>query len=82
MCLALSCSAEHTKRLGAIVAADFHIKAAEVIYDFRAIGEALRKQRIDDWSQPKKDEPASPKAAEPAIPDWMLDPFGGWVGGY
>jgi hypothetical protein len=43
---------------------------------------ALRKRRIDDWWQPKKDEPASPKAAELAIPDWMLDPFGGWVGGY
>jgi hypothetical protein len=52
-----------------------------IIYDFRAIGEALRKQRIDDWWQPAKPEP-EPKAAEPEIHDWMLDPFGGWVGGY
>jgi hypothetical protein len=24
-----------------------------IIYDFRAIGGALRKQRIDDWWQPE-----------------------------
>jgi hypothetical protein len=51
-----------------------------IIYDFRAIGEALRKQRIDDWWQPAK--PELEPAPEPAIPDWTLDPFGGWVGGY
>jgi len=37
-----------------------------IIYDFKAIGGALRKQRIDNWWQPKKDEPA-PKAPEPAL---------------
>jgi hypothetical protein len=36
-----------------------------IIYDFKAIGETLRKQRIDDWWQPAKPEP-EPKAAEPA----------------
>ena len=42
LCLALSCSAEHTKRLGAIVAADFHIKAAEALEDIeRRFGEAI-----------------------------------------
>jgi hypothetical protein len=35
-----------------------------IIYDFKAIGGALRKQRIDDWWQPAKPEP-EPKAAEP-----------------
>ena len=43
-----------------------------IIYDFKAIGGALRKQRIDDWWQPAKPEP---KATEPEIPDWMFDPF-------
>jgi hypothetical protein len=28
-----------------------------IIYDFKAIGAALRKQRIDDWWQPAKPEP-------------------------
>jgi hypothetical protein len=44
------------------------------IYDFKAIGGVLRKQRIDDWWQPAKPK-AEPKAAEPEILDWMLDPF-------
>jgi len=35
------------------------------IYDFKAIGGALRKQRIDDWWQPAKPDP-EPKVAEPA----------------
>ena len=43
-----------------------------IIYDFKVIGGALRKQRIDDWWQPAKPEP---KATEPEIPDWMFDPF-------
>ena len=30
-----------------------------IIYDFKAIGGALRKQRIDDWWQPEKPEPES-----------------------
>jgi hypothetical protein len=51
-----------------------------IICDFRAIGEALRKQRIDDWWQPAKPEP-EPQATEPER-DWMVDPFGGWLGGY
>jgi hypothetical protein len=50
-----------------------------IIYDFRAIGGALRKQRIDDWWQPAKPEP---KAAEPVQPflrsGWCdVDAFGG-----
>ena len=28
-----------------------------IIYDFKAIGGALRKQRIDDWWWPGKSEP-------------------------
>jgi hypothetical protein len=28
-----------------------------IIYDFKAIGGALRKQRIDDWWRPAKSEP-------------------------
>ena len=44
-----------------------------IIYDFKAVGGALRKQRIDDWWQPAKPEP-EPKATEPEIPDWMFDP--------
>ena len=45
-----------------------------IIYDFKAIGGALRKQRIDDWWQPAKPEP-EPSAAEPsASKDWF-DPF-------
>jgi hypothetical protein len=35
----------------------------EIIYDFRAIGGTLRKQRLDDWWQPAKLEP-EPKSAE------------------
>jgi hypothetical protein len=45
-----------------------------IIYDFKAIGGALRKQCIDDWWQPAKPEP-EPNAAEPEIPDWMFDRF-------
>jgi hypothetical protein len=33
-----------------------------IIYDFKAIGGALRKQRLDDWWQPAMLEP---KAGEP-----------------
>ena len=39
---------------------------AAIIYDFKAIGGALRKQRIDDWWQPAKPEP---KAVEPITSD-------------
>jgi hypothetical protein len=45
-----------------------------IIYGFKAVGGALRKQRIDDWWQPAKPEP-EPKAAELKISDWMFDPF-------
>jgi hypothetical protein len=43
-----------------------------IIYDFKAIGGALRKQRIDDWWQPAKPErnPAEPIASED-----LFDPF-------
>jgi len=36
---------------------------SEIIYDFRAIGAMLRKQRLDDWWQPAKPEP-EPKSAD------------------
>jgi hypothetical protein len=39
---------------------------SEIIYDFRAIGTRLRKQRWDDWWQPAKPEP-EPKSAEPRL---------------
>jgi hypothetical protein len=49
-----------------------------IIYDFKAVGRTLRKQRIDDWWQPAKPEPA-PKwqeaAEQVAAGDWF-DPFG------
>jgi len=35
-----------------------------IIYHFKAIGGALRKQRLDDCWQPAKPEP-EPKTAEP-----------------
>jgi len=45
-----------------------------MIYDFRAIGGTLRRQRLDDWWQPAKLEP-EPPAAEPRVDqkeDWRL----------
>ena len=48
---------------------------AAIIYDFTAIGGALRKQRIDDWRQPAKPEP-EPQAVEPITSDDSFDPFG------
>jgi hypothetical protein len=55
-----------------------------IIYDFRAIGGALRKQRADDWWQPAK---PGPKAAEPLadplvshgrrLTEDFYDPFAG-----
>ena len=49
-----------------------------VICDFKAIGGALREQRIDDWWQPARPEP---RAAEP-VSDDASDPFGrfNWEG--
>jgi hypothetical protein len=47
---------------------------SEIIYDFRAIGDALRRQRLDDWWQPAKPEPEL-QAAEPGLDregDWSL----------
>jgi hypothetical protein len=57
-----------------------------IIYDFKAIGGALRKQRIDDW-WPAKPEPESArdrlaKKIKADIESASADPFGGWVGGY
>ena len=37
---------------------------SEIIYDFRAINETLRRQRLDDWWEPAKLEP-DPQVAEP-----------------
>jgi hypothetical protein len=48
-----------------------------IIYDFKAIGGTLLKQRIDDWWKAAKPEP-EPKAAEPMVDDAWCDPFG-WV---
>jgi hypothetical protein len=48
-----------------------------IIYDFKAIGGTLRKQRLDDWWQPAKPEP-EPKPVEPMAKDAWYDPFG-WV---
>jgi hypothetical protein len=45
---------------------------AAIIYDFKAIREALRKQRIDDWWQPEKPEP---KADQRIANDDFCDPF-------
>jgi hypothetical protein len=46
-----------------------------IVYDFKTIGGALRKQRIDDWWQPAKPEP---KAAEPITNHDWYDLFGGF----
>jgi hypothetical protein len=37
---------------------------SEIIYDFKAIGGTLRRQRLDDWWQPAKLE-LGPQAAKP-----------------
>jgi hypothetical protein len=39
---------------------------SEIIYDFRAIGGTLRRQRLDDWWQPANPEP-EPQAAKPLL---------------
>jgi len=47
---------------------------SEIIYDFKAIGGTLRRQRLDDWWQPAKPEPV-PQAAKPRLDrkgDWGL----------
>jgi hypothetical protein len=47
-----------------------------IICDFKAIGGALRKQRIDDWWRPAKPEP-EPRAAKAVVDnDAWYDPFG------
>jgi hypothetical protein len=47
-----------------------------IIYDFKAIGGTMRKQRIDYWWQPAKPEP-EPKGVEPiASEDWLADLIG------
>ena len=39
---------------------------AAIVYDFKAIGGALRRQWLDDWWQPAKPEPApEPTFAQP-----------------
>jgi hypothetical protein len=48
-----------------------------IIYDFRAIGGTLRKQRIDDWWQPAQREP-EPEPVKRMSNDAWYDPFG-WV---
>jgi hypothetical protein len=47
---------------------------SEIIYDFKAIGGTLRRQRLDDWWQPAKPEP-EPQAANP-----LLDEDEYWTG--
>jgi hypothetical protein len=48
---------------------------SEIIYDFRAISEALRRQRLDDWWQPAKPEP-EPQVAEPRLEQKAALTFG------
>jgi hypothetical protein len=48
---------------------------SEIIYDFRAINDTLRRQRIDDWWQPAKPEP-EPQAAEPRLEQKATLTFG------
>jgi hypothetical protein len=52
-----------------------------IVYDFKAIGGALRRQRIDDWWQPAKPEP-EPKTAESIANEGWFDSFGrfNWEG--
>jgi hypothetical protein len=45
-----------------------------IIYDFKAIGAKLRRQRLDDWWEPAKPQP-EPKATEP-----LLDEHEYWTG--
>jgi hypothetical protein len=49
---------------------------AAIVYDFKAIGGTLLKQRIDDWWKAAKPEP-EPKAAEPMVDDAWSDPLAG-----
>ena len=44
---------------------------SEIIYDFKAIGEKLRKQGIDDWWQPAKPEPQAAKLMPDEDDYWM-----------
>jgi hypothetical protein len=46
-----------------------------IIYDFKAIGGRLRKQRIDDWWQPAQPE-LEPEPVKPMTHDVWCDPFG------
>ena len=45
-----------------------------IIYDFKAIGATLRRQRLDDWWQAAKREP-EPQAIKP-----LLDEDDYWMG--
>jgi hypothetical protein len=46
-----------------------------IIFDFKATGRALRKQRIGDWRQPAEPE-SEPNAVEPAVDnDTWYAPF-------
>jgi hypothetical protein len=40
-----------------------------IIYDFKAIGAKLRRQRLDDWWEPAKPEP-EPKACPARSTRW------------
>ena len=57
------------------------INVTAIIYDFKDIGSALRKHRIDDWWQPAKPE-REPQGAEPITNHDWYDPFSGfnWEG--
>jgi hypothetical protein len=48
---------------------------SEIIYDFRAMSEALRRQRLDDWWQPAKPE-REPQVAEPWLEQKAALTFG------
>jgi hypothetical protein len=45
---------------------------SEIIYDFRAIGSTLRRQRLDDWWQPAKPEPEPGEPRLDQKEDWRL----------
>jgi hypothetical protein len=50
-----------------------------IIYDFKTIGGALRKQRIDDWWQPARPK-SEPEAAESIASEDWFDPLADLIG--
>ena len=48
---------------------------SEIIYDFKAISDTLRRQQLDDWWQPAKPEP-EPQVVEPRLKQKAALTFG------